>query len=396
MLIDKKEILLLTKELLPALVKLRRDLHRRPEVSNLEIRTTGLLKSELARHHIKMRRLRMKTGALAIINSESRPVIAIRTDIDALPVAECTRLPYRSQNDGVMHACGHDIHMAVVLGTAILLNRLRGKIPGCIKFIFQPAEESPPGGAKQLIKEGVLHKPDVDMIFGLHVDPMLDVGKIGLRNGPTMAAVYDIDITIIGRGGHAAAPHRTVDAVSVAAEVIESIQKIVSRETNPLKPIVITFGLICGGTVRNVIADRVHLSGTARTLDSENIPRIPALIKRTVDGICRARGAKYKIEYQSGYPVLSNDDTANGILKNAFTDLFGRKSLKTSPQSMGGEDFSFFLEEIPGAVFQLGVRNNKINANKPLHSPEFIADEKSIFYGTALMSYAVFKYFESL
>lgn len=394
--VEKSEILKLAERLFPLQVKLRRQLHRYPELSNEEFRTTALIKAELKRHSIRTKALKMKTGAIGIINARKTPGVAIRTDIDALPITERTKLAFKSKNEGIMHACGHDVHMAVVLGTAVLLNRLKNGIPGCVKFVFQPAEEEPPGGAERMIKEGVLKKPGVKMIFGLHTDPSITTGKIGLRDGPTMASVTDVDIRIFGRGGHAASPHRTVDAVAVASEVVSSVQKIVSREINPIKPIVITFGMIKGGTMRNVIADEVILKGTARTLTLENIGLIPRLLKRTVDGVCRARGAKYEINILSGYPVLSNHRNANAILEDTFTELFGRNLIVETPQSMGGEDFAFYLKQIPGAMFRLGVKNDRIGANKPWHSSEFIADERSIYYGTSLLSYAVCKYFEGL
>ncbi|MCX6829377.1 MAG: amidohydrolase, partial [candidate division Zixibacteria bacterium] len=233
-----------------------------------------------------------------------------------------------------------------------------------------------------------------EMIFGLHTDPSVPTGKIGLRDGPIMASVTDFDITIMGKGGHAARPHIATDAVVVAAEVVNSIQKIVSREINPLKPIVITFGSIEGGTARNVIAEKVVLRGTARTLSPDSLQRIPALIRRTVDGICRARGAKYELDFIAQYPVLSNHKMTNLIFADACRDLFGRNRIIESPQSMGGEDFAFYLEKIPGAMFRLGVKNNRIGANRPWHASDFIADERSIFFGTALLSWSVLKYFE--
>ncbi len=393
---DKEYILKRARELLPQQIKMRRELHKNPEIAFEEFRTTGFIKNHLKQHKIKTKPLKMKTGILAIINENKKSAVAIRTDIDALPITEQNSLAFRSKRNGFMHACGHDIHMAVVAGVAVLLNEIKNDLPGCVKFIFQPAEEMAPGGAQPMIKEGVLKKPGVKMIFGLHVDPTLPVGKFALRDGPTMASVTDFDITIHGQGGHAASPHRTVDAIAVATELVGSIQKIVSRETNPLKPIVITFGLIKGGTVRNVIADKVLLQGTARTLHPENMKRIPRLIKRTSDGICKARSAKYELKILSGYPVLHNHGKANRILAGVAEELFGRRSVSLTPQSMGGEDFAFYLQKIPGAMFRLGIKNDKIGTYKPLHSPKFIADEESIFYGTALLAMTVSKFFESL
>lgn len=391
--ISVDEIKRLAEEIFPYQVNIRRHLHQYPELSNMETETTKFINRELKRTGLITKSLKMKTGTLGLINPKRKTAVAVRSDIDALPIAEAVESPFKSRNEGIMHACGHDIHMAVVLGTAAVLNRLADKIPGCVKFIFQPAEESPPGGAEMMINEGVLTRPDVKMIFSLHNDPTLPVGKITLRDGATMASVTDFDLTVIGVGGHGAVPHRAVDAVAVAAEVVESVQKIISRELNPMKPIVITFGTVNGGTARNIIADKVVLNGTARALDDESRKRIPRLLKRTLDGICRARGARYELSILAGYPVLENDPAANRILEKSYAALFGKKNIGITPQTMGGEDYSYYLQRVPGAMFRLGVRNDKIHANKPWHSPEFMADERSIFFGTALLIHAVMSYF---
>jgi amidohydrolase len=396
MAIEKKEILKLAEKTYPEQVKLRRRLHQYPELSNEEFRTTEFIIKLLNKRRIKTIPIKLPTGTIAIINENKKTAVAVRTDIDALPLTEKSNLSFQSKRPGLMHACGHDIHAAAVLGTAFILNRLRKRIPGCVKFIFQPAEELPPGGAERMIKAGVLKNPDVGMIFGLHVDPTVATGKITLRDGPTMASVIDFDIIIYGTGGHAGLPHRAVDAIAVASEVIDSVQKIVSREINPLKPAVITFGSIKGGTVRNVIAEKVLLSGTARTLALENIRLLARLIRRTVDGVCRARGAKYEVKFLPGYPVLSNHKETNDILAETYAELFGRKNIGLTPQTMGGEDFAFYLEKTPGAMFRLGIKNKKIGADRPWHSPEFIADEKSIFYATALLSLAVTRTIEGV
>jgi len=395
MAIEKEEILRLAEKIYPYQVKIRRQLHRHPEISFQEFKTTELLKAELKRHGLETRTFGLKTGLVALINRRKKRAAAIRCDIDALPVTERTGLDFASRNRGVMHACGHDIHMAVVLGTAIILNSLKNRLPDCVKCIFQPAEEEPPGGAKSMIEAGVLKNPAVKIVFGLHVDPTLAVGRISLRDGPTMAMVHDFDIIIRGRGGHAAKPHEAVDAVAVACEVVEAMQKIVSREVDPLKPAVITFGLIQGGSARNVIADEVILKGTARTLWPQNGRLLPRLIRRTLDGITRARGAEYQLEHLSGYPVLENNPHVNGHLRSAWRELFGRRAVAETPMVMGGEDFAYFARNAPAAMFRLGIKNKKIKADKPWHSPEFIADERSIFYGTALLSSAICRFGES-
>lgn len=379
----------------PLQVKWRRWFHQNPELSNEEYRTTQFIKDSLRHEGLKFQPLKMKTGAVALINERKKPAIAIRSDIDALPVDEQTAVPFKSKNKGIMHACGHDVHATIVMGTAIILNKYRSELPGCVKLLFQPAEEMPPGGAEALIRENILRNPEVKIIFGLHTDPTIPVGKIGLRNGPMMASVTDFDITVIGQGGHAARPHLGVDSIATAAEIVESMQKIVSREIDPLKPIVITFGTFKGGTARNVIADKVTLRGTARTLSPDSLKMIPHLIKRTVDGICRARGAKYKIDFIADYPVLSNDKTANDIFAIVYGEFFGRDKIVDAPQVMGGEDFAFYLQKVTGAFCRLGVQNRRIGANRPWHTPDFMVDERSIYYGTVLLTAAVFRFFES-
>lgn len=340
----KNEILSLAEHLYPLQVKWRRHFHQFPELSDQEFETTRFIRKELSSHGIKFLPLNLKTGAAGIINGRQRVAVGIRADIDALPIFEKTRLPFRSRHEGVMHACGHDAHTAILMGTSIILQKLRSKIPGAVKLIFQPAEETPPGGADAMIKAGILKSPDIKMIFALHVDPTMPTGEIGLRDGPTMASVTDFDIIIHGRGGHAARPHLGIDAIAVASELVNSMQKIVSRETDPLEPVVITFGTISGGTARNVIADEVILRATARTLSPVSLRRLPGLINRTVDGICCARGAKYDIDFIAGYPVLTNDPAVNRIYRQCYQELFGDRKIALVPQVMGGEDFAYYLQ----------------------------------------------------
>lgn len=372
-------------------VSWRRHFHRYPELSFEELKTTRHLKDTLREIGIKLLPLKLKTGVLGELDS-GRPgkTIAVRSDIDALAVTEETALPYRSRCDGCMHACGHDAHMAIALGTAAVLRRLVDHMKGKVRFVFQPAEEMPPGGAELMIDRGALE--GVSMILGLHVDPHLDVGKISLLDGPAMAAVIDFDLTIVGTGGHVARPHTGVDAIATATEVVESLQKVVSREIDPLAPVVISFGRIQGGTARNVIASRVRLEGTARALSPALVRRLPGLIKRTASGICRARGAKAEVKVIAGYPALVNDPVVNGLLKRTYEALFGQGRVEETERVLGGEDFARYLEMVPGAMFRLGVRNPKLGADQPWHSPRFAIDEEALKYGTALLAAAAISY----
>ena len=362
----------------------RRHLHQYPETANEEFETTEFLKTELKKIGIKILPIKMPTGVLAEIKGPSQgKTVAIRSDIDALPIVERSGVPFNSKNEGRMHACGHDMHMATVLGTASLLYQLKDRLNGTVRFIFQPAEEQPPGGAVPMIANGALK--DVGMILGLHVDPLLATGKIGLRDGITMASVTDFDLIIHGRSGHAARPQHAVDAIVTAAEVLESLQKIVSRETDPISPTALTFGKIEGGTARNVIAERVTLTGTARTLSAIDAKRIPTLIKRTSDNVCKARGAKSELKIIARYPVLHNSPLTNRIFSDSYRNLFGERRTVVTDQTLGGEDFACYLQKVPGAMFRLGVMNKKIGADKSWHSPQFIADEQGLFFGTSLL-----------
>ena len=369
-------------------VSWRRHFHQYPELSFHEFKTTAFLTKTVRKLGLKILPIKMKTGLLAeLAGAYSGPTVAVRTDIDALPITEQTGLEFRSRIEGCMHACGHDMHMAVTLGVAAVLAEMKNKLQGKVRFIFQPAEEMPPGGARPMIENGALKS--VVMIFGLHVDPHITTGKIGLRDGASMASVTDFDLIIHGKGGHAARPHLAVDAIVTAGDVINSVQKVISRETDPVLPAAITFGTIEGGTARNSIAERVILKGTARAFSAQIAKALPKLVKRTASSVCRAHGARLEMSIIADYPVLKNNPIANHILKRNFEVLFGRGVIVETPPVLGGEDFSCYLEKVPGAMFRLGVMNKKIKAYKPWHSPLFIADERAMIYGTAVMVAAV-------
>ncbi|HOP07767.1 MAG TPA: M20 family metallopeptidase [candidate division Zixibacteria bacterium] len=380
----KPDILGLVEQIYNDQLDWRRHLHRHPELSGEESNTTVYIRELLEKFGLKIRRLKMPTGVLAELKGKHPgPIIAVRSDIDALPVFERTGLPFASAIEGCMHACGHDIHMAVVLGVAAVMVGLREHLHGTVRFLFQPAEEMPPGGAVEMINEGALD--NVSMLLGLHNDPRTDVGKISLRDGPTMAAVTDFDLTVTGRTGHVARPHECIDALPVACEIVESLQKIVSREIDPLSTAAIGFGQIEGGRARNTVAEEIRLCGTARTLDPKLVEKIPKLIKRTVEAIARAHSAKVRMDIVGRYPILINDARINTLLKRNYAELFSVKDVETTELVLGGEDFARYLEHVPGAMFRLGIRNKKIGADKPWHSSRFMADERSLFYGTALI-----------
>lgn len=371
-------------------VALRRKLHRYPEIGHQEFKTTALLKDELKKLNLRIFDRHAATGLWAELDTGRKgPVIAVRTDIDALPVAEQTGLPFASRRSGFMHACGHDVHMATLVAVARLLARFKDRLRGVVKFICQPAEEIPPGGARPLIRAGVLSNPEVDAILALHVDPVLPTGTIGIRDGLSMAAVFDFDLRVVGKSGHAALPHEAVDAVTTAAQIVTGIQQIVSRMTNPVEPTVITFGSIKGGGIRNVIAGEVMLEGTARTLDRSMSKKLPKLITRTAHGIARGLGARALVTPIAEYPALVSDARVNRFVTESFRVICPKGKVRRLPVVLGAEDFSCYLQQVPGAMFRLGVGNKKIGADKPWHHPAFTVDEDALPIGVKTMTATV-------
>lgn len=382
------DILTKSQQLFKQQVQWRRHLHQHPELSNQEFKTTRYIKDYLKKISVPVKKLSMPTGVLAEIKgSGPGNTAAMRTDIDALPILEQSGVPFSSKNSGCMHACGHDVHMAVVLGATTILKQIRHQFPGSVRVLFQPAEEMPPGGARPMIENGAMD--DVSMIFGLHVDPNLPVGKISVRDGVTMASVTDFELIIEGVGGHAARPQDAVDPIVCASEIVMSVQKIVSREMDPIDPVAITFGKIEGGTASNIICDKVVLSGTARSLSAKNARLLPQRIKRTASHIAKAHGAKVTMDIIANYPVLANHPATNKIISRACEKLYGKHKVEVTPQVLGGEDFACYLEKAKGAMFRLGIRNKKISAVHSWHSPKFKVDEHAIQYGTAILAASV-------
>jgi len=378
-------------------LKLRRNLHQHPELSFEEKETAGKLREQLRPLGLKIGRSIAGTGFTALLEgARSGRVVAFRADMDALPISEETNLPFKSEHTGKMHACGHDLHMSIAVGVARILSDIRSDLKGAVKFIFQPAEESPPGGAILMVEGGALRSPDVDAIFALHVDPAIPVEKLGIRDGVMMARVIDFDLEVNGLGGHAARPDNSVDAVVVAANLVSQLQDIVSRNIDPLEPAVLTFGKIDGGSARNAIAERVLLEGTMRSLSKKTMTRMRKLLERTCRHVTRASGASHEIRYIAGYPQLKNDAAINSFVRRAAHELFGKRSvIELDAPIMGAEDFAQYVEHVPGAMFRLGIGNRKIGAVHPWHSSKFTADERAIRIGMAVVSKALFDYLES-
>ncbi len=381
-----QEILVHAKEILDYVIEMRRDFHKYPETGFQEIRTAGVIAEELRKLGFDVQTDIAKTGVIGTMPvNGATGTVAFRADMDALPITEENAFEFKSRNEGVAHACGHDANMAMLLGAAKLMVRMRDRLKRRVRLIFQPCEEQHPGGAKLMVEQGVLH--DVDEIYGIHIEPNIPSGTFGLRAGATMAATDRIVITIIGKGGHASTPHLCVDPIVTAAEVILAIQTIVSRKVNPLSPCVVSLCQISGGTTFNVIPDRVKIIGTVRTLAKELRYRMPLLLEETIKGITLLNNASYQFEYLKGHPPLYNPQPQLDFVQDKIIELFGSKSVEKIDPKMGGEDFSYYLEKIKGAYFFLGSGNLEKGTNQPLHSSHFLIDEEVLYMGPALFTY---------
>lgn len=367
------------------LIKWRRHLHENPELSFEEYETNNFVKDLLERWGYKPVTPVAKTGLIVNIKGqEEGPTIALRADMDALPINDEKNVEYASKKKNIAHLCGHDAHTSILLGVAQLFSKIKLE-KGNIKLIFQPAEEGF-AGAKFMVDEGVLTNPDVEAIIGLHVHPTAKTGEITVARDKAMATSDQIDIEIIGKGGHAAHPHLSIDPIAITSVVISSLQQVVSRSIDPLEPAVITIGKINGGFKRNIIAPSVKLEGTVRILNKDLREDIRTLIEDHIKGICTGMGADYKFTYTEGYPSVVNDSSLIEDLEKVATKILGDNKLSIVKPSMGGEDFSYYTEKIPGLFFRLGTRNEDKNTDYPNHHPLFDIDEDALPYGVALLS----------
>jgi len=374
------------QRLLETVISLRRDLHRHPELSGQEKRTAEKIAGFLHGLGLEVRTFDRHYGVLGLVHGrQPGPVVALRADMDALPVTEATGKDYSSLVPGVMHACGHDAHTAILLGAASLLANRRQELVGTVKLLFQPAEEANPvGGAKMMLEDGVLESPPVDVVFGLHVWPDLPCGHVGLRKGPMAAASDRINIKILGRGAHAAEPHKGIDAIAIAADVCQGLNQIKSRQVNPRDFATISIGKIAGGERYNIIASEVLLEGTVRTLSEGVRKDIPCQVEKMLAGITSAYGGSYKLDYQFGYPVLINDAAACEVVLGAARRVVGESAVHPDVELMlGADDFARFAEAVPGAYFLLGCR--PAAGGFPLHSAQFDIDERALIIGAKVM-----------
>jgi amidohydrolase len=384
----------------PKLVEMRRDFHMHPELSNREERTGRVIaeklralgvdevKSGVGRHGV----VGVLKGALP------GPVVAVRADMDALPIEETIDVPYKSRNAGVKHACGHDLHMTVQLGVAELLVKHRAQLRGTVKFIFQPAEEGPPageqGGASLMIKEGALENPRPQAIFALHSDPSREAGSAGYTSGAAMASADRFVVKVKGKKVHAAWPHEGIDATVLAAECVLALQSIRSRRIDPSQPMVLTIGSIHGGNRFNIVADEVVMEGTIRTLDEDIRGKVHRVMREILAGVTSAHGGNFDLQFTLGYPVTFNDPAlVERTLPTLRRVLGERKVLPTKP-SMGAEDFSEYQKAIPGFLYWLGVANHEKGITAAIHTPEFDIDEDALVAGVRAMTSVVLDYLD--
>lgn len=387
------EIKNIAESLAPRLVEIRRHIHANPELSGQEYQTAAYIAGVLSSCGLSVQEAVGKTGVKGELagKGSDRRILAIRADMDALPIQERTDLDFASRKPGIMHACGHDVHATVGLGVAMVLSRLSEPLGGKIRFLFQPAEEIAQG-ASWMIREGVMR--DVSAVFGLHVFPSIPARSIGVRYGALTAAADDLEIFIQGESGHGARPHEAIDAIWIASQVITTLQQAISRTQNPLRPIVLTIGQISGGRAPNVIADQVRMAGTVRSLHPETHAHLPEWIESLVTNVCSTYNAKCQVNYRRGVPSVQNDQFLTRLVEEAGLEAWGQdRVLILSEPSMGAEDFSLYLQQAPGTMFRLGVGSTNL-LNPPLHHPEFLVDESAILTGVITLAYAAYKYWQ--
>lgn len=383
----------LAQNLAPRLIEIRRHIHAHPELSGAEYQTSAYVAGVLSSCGLHVKESVGRTGVLGELigqGSDDR-LLGIRTDMDALPIQERTSLEFTSRSPGIMHACGHDVHTTVGLGTAMVLSQLGEALPGNVRFLFQPAEEIAQG-ASWMVQDGAMDK--VSAIVSLHVFPSIPAGSVGIRYGALTAAADDLEIIITGESGHGARPHEAIDAIWIASQVITTLQQAISRTQNPLRPVVLTIGKIEGGRAPNVIADHVRLVGTVRSLHPQTHANLPQWIEQIVAGICNSYGAGYQVNYKRGVPSVQNDAALTQLLESAAKEAWGcdRVEILLEP-SLGAEDFSLYLQHAPGMMFRLGV-GYKDKVNHPLHHPQFEVDETAIVTGVVTLAYAAYQYWQ--
>lgn len=370
-------------------ISIRRHLHRHPELSFKEFETADFIAGKLREYAITYKDKIAQTGIVAEIrgNDPESKTVALRADMDALPVNEQNDVDYRSMNNGVMHACGHDVHMACLLGAARILSEIKSEFNGTVRLIFQPSEEMYPGGAKVMIEEGVLENPKPVAIFGQHVFPELETGMIGMKPGKYMASTDEVFITVKGKGGHAAIPDKIVDPVLIASHIVIALQQIVSRKSRPVMPTVVSFGKISSEGKTNIIPDEVKLEGIIRTFDEDWREEIKTQLRKISSGIAESMGGSCEIFIDPGYPAMVNNDMLTAHAREYAIEFLGEDWVIDLEMRMTAEDFSYYAREIPGCFFRLGTRNEEQGITSNLHSATFDVDETSLETGMGIMAW---------
>jgi len=388
----KQAIQNLAKTIFSDVVAMRRHIHAHPELSFEEYQTAAYIKRQLDDLGIVWQEM-ANTGIVALIKGDKPgdQVVALRADIDALPIMEVAGRDYGSRNAGVMHACGHDVHTSSLLGTAKILTALKSEFAGTIKLIFQPGEEKLPGGASLLIKEGVLENPKPDAIIGQHVMPFIEVGKVGFRSGKYMASTDELHVIVKGKGGHAAQPQQNIDPVVITAHIITALQQIVSRVADPKMPTVLSFGKIIGEGATNVIPNEVRLEGTFRTFDENWRKEAHQRMKKMAEGIAESMGAHCDFEVRHGYPFLVNNETLTTAVRAYAEDYLGKEKVVDLDLWMAGEDFAFYSQVTDACFYRLGTGNEKRGITASVHTPQFDIDEEALALSTGLMAYLALK-----
>ncbi len=389
--LDKKLIEEKAENIQTELIEWRRRIHQNPELGFKEYQTSDFIAAKLNEFGIEYERV-CETGIVGLIKgNKAGKTLAIRSDIDALALTEKNEVSYKSKNDGVMHACGHDGHTAILLGTAKVLNEMKDQIKGNIKLIFQPAEEGP-GGAKPMLEAGVLEDPAVDFILGLHINPGIESGKVGLKDGRIQAAPDYFEIKIKGKGGHGARPNEAIDSITIGSQIVMGIQQIKSRETDTLKPLVISIGSFHSGEAFNAIPEEAVITGTVRSFDNDLRKMVKERMEEIVKNITKAYRADYDFKYSFEYPPGYNNKKLTDLMREVIIEDLGEEYLYEIPEpSMGGDDFAYFSQEVPGLYMRLGTRNEEKGTIHPLHSQNFNLDEDILKQGVKLFVYAANK-----
>src|SRR4051812_9029478 len=388
----KQKIQELAKSIFDDVVANRRHLHSHPELSFHEVETSAFVAGkldELGIEYVKM----ADTGLVGLIKGDkpSTNVVALRADMDALPITEANDVPYKSQNTGIMHACGHDVHTSSLLGVAKILTSLKSEFGGTIKLIFQPAEEKLPGGASIMIKEGVLENPKPQAVIGQHVMPLIDAGKVGFRSGQYMASTDELYVTVTGKGGHAAQPQQNVDPVIITAHILTALQQVVSRFADPKSPSVLSFGKVIANGATNVIPNEVYLEGTFRTMDEDWRKEAHIKMKKMAEGIAESMGGTCEFNIMRGYPFLINEEVLTNATRSHAEDYLGKENVVDLDIWMAAEDFAYYSQVADSCFYRLGTRNEARGITSSVHTPTFDVEETALELSTGLMAYLAVK-----